>query len=71
MESMGEMETVLGVVCPSCGEVYDTPEQIGRMLHNSGFCTNLTCLQDLSAEPFDAIRFSKREGRRASDLHEF
>ena len=42
---------VLTVICPSCGEEYDTPERVTEILRNSGFCVNLTCLQDLSAEP--------------------
>ena len=53
------------IVCPSCGEVYASPDQVGAILRNSGFCINLTCLQDLSAEPLDAV-IRRQEGTRRS-----
>jgi hypothetical protein len=59
--------TAVSITCPSCGEVYATPDQVADVLRNSGFCTNLTCLQDLSAEPLDAV-IRRHEGtRRSSD----
>jgi len=61
----GHTETRPTVVCPSCGEVYDSPERVTDVLRNSGFCVNLTCLQDLSHEPFEAVLLTSKEGRRA------
>ena len=58
---------VLTVICPSCGEDYDTPERVTEILRNSGFCVNLTCLQDLSHEPLEAVMGRKSDARRASD----
>lgn len=56
------------ILCPSCGETYDSPERVADILRNSGFCTNLTCLQDLSDKPLDAALARKKDGaRRASD----
>ena len=59
--------TKTAVVCEACGEVYDTPEAALRVLRNSGFCVNLTCLADLSAQPLEAILARKGEGKRAHD----
>jgi hypothetical protein len=58
----------VSIVCPSCGEVYDSPERVTEVLRNSGFCVNLTCLQDLSREPLEAV-LRRQEGatRRSSD----
>lgn len=50
------------IICPSCGEVYDTPDRITDVLRNSGFCTNLTCLEDLTRLPFDEILLKAKEG---------
>ena len=55
------------VVCPSCGEVYDTPDLALRVLRNSGFCANITCLADLSKLPLDAVLALKGEGKQARD----
>ena len=58
------------IVCPSCGERYDSPERVGEILRNSGFCVNLTCLQDLTTEPIDAAlrpRQNSDTRRRSSD----
>ncbi len=44
------------IVCPSCGEWYDGEERIAEVLFDSGFCANLTCLQDLTAAPPAALR---------------
>lgn len=56
------------ISCPSCGEVYDTPERAAEILRNSGFCVNLTCLQDLSHLPIEAVAARKKTNtRRASD----
>lgn len=56
------------VVCPSCGEVYDSPDRVAEVLRNSGFCVNLTCLQDLSTQPLEtAVGQKKDTGRRTVD----
>ena len=54
------------IVCSSCGEVYDSPERVTEILRNSGFCVNLTCLQDLTREPFEAILSRKKDTTRRS-----
>jgi hypothetical protein len=51
------------IVCPSCGEVYDTPDRVTDILRNSGFCTNLTCLEDLSRLPFEEALLQAKEDR--------
>jgi len=57
--------TSVVVVCPSCGEVYASPDRAAEVLRNSGFCVNLTCLQDLSAQPLEEVAGAKRDtGRR-------
>jgi len=56
------------VVCPSCGEIYESPEQALAVLLNSGYCVNLTCLQNLSGHPLSAIRSREKSDRRATDL---
>ena len=57
-----------GVLCSSCGELYDTPERVAEILQNSGFCVNLTCLHDLSALPLGDMVSRKRDtGRRTVD----
>lgn len=58
--AQGTDTAVLAVVCPSCGEVYDTYEAVQRVLRNSGFCMNLTCLEDLTGEPLDALAEVRR-----------
>ena len=58
--------TVSSVVCPSCGEVYDSPERVTEILRNSGFCVNLTCLQDLTREPIEAVLSRKKDSTRRS-----
>jgi hypothetical protein len=55
------------VVCPSCGEIYDSPERVTEVLRNSGFCLNLTCLQDLTTQPFEAVLLRTKEDVRAAD----
>ena len=55
------------LVCPSCGEVYDTPERVTDVLRNSGFCTNLTCLEDLTRLPFDEVLARVKEAPRNID----
>ena len=55
------------VNCPSCGEVYDSPDRVTEILRNSGFCINLTCLQDLSREPLEAVLHRKDGARRSTD----
>jgi hypothetical protein len=50
----GNTTTSVSIVCPSCGERYDSPERVSDILRNSGFCVNLTCLEDLSSAPLDA-----------------
>ena len=55
------------VVCPSCGEEYNSPDRVTEILRNSGFCVNLTCLHDLSSEPLEAVLRLKDTRRRTSD----
>ena len=56
------------IVCPSCSETYDSPERVTDILRNSGFCLNLTCLQDLTHEPLEAaLPRQKDTARRSSD----
>ena len=55
------------IVCPSCGEVYDSPDRVNEILRNSGFCINLTCLQDLSREPLEAVFVRNSDTRRSTD----
>ncbi|HVR86924.1 MAG TPA: hypothetical protein VMU54_21555 [Planctomycetota bacterium] len=62
--------TAVSIVCPSCGETYESPERVGEILRNSGFCVNLTCLQDLTSEPIDAAARHRRNDtatRRSTD----
>jgi hypothetical protein len=43
---------------------------VAEILRNSGFCTNLTCLQDLSQEPLDTAMEARRNTdtrRRSTD----
>ena len=58
---------VSSITCPSCGEVYDSPDRVAEILRNTGFCANLTCLEDLSHEPLEALLMKKDTGRRSSD----
>jgi hypothetical protein len=59
---------VTSITCPSCGETYDSPERVTEILRNSGFCVNITCLQDLTREPFEAVLSRQKDGaRRSSD----
>ena len=55
------------ITCPSCGEVYDSPDRVAEILRNSGFCVNLTCLQDLSTEPLEAVIQRQQGTRRSTD----
>ena len=56
------------MTCPSCGEIYDSAERVNEILRNSGFCVNLTCLEDLTNLPFEAVLARKKDGsRRSSD----
>ena len=67
MAMTGDTSTAVSIVCPSCGERYDSAERVTDILRNSGFCTNLTCLQDLSSAPLDAAlapRATKKEATR-------
>jgi hypothetical protein len=62
--------TAVSIVCPSCGETYESPERVAEILRNSGFCVNLTCLQDLTGEPIDKAvqrRKSDTSTRRSTD----
>ena len=60
--------TASAIVCPSCGETYDSPERVTEILRNSGFCVNLTCLEDLSGQPLESTLARKKDGsRRSSD----
>ena len=67
MAMTGEPSAAVSIICPSCGESYDSAERVSEILRNSGFCTNLTCLQDLSSAPLDAAlapRNTKKEATR-------
>ena len=57
------------ISCPSCGELYDSPERASEILRNSGFCVNLTCLSDLTHLPLEAAAARKKTSttRRATD----
>lgn len=57
------------IICPSCGEVYNTPERVLDILRNSGFCTNLTCLEDLTKLPFDEVLARIKEQPRNINRH--
>ena len=59
-------KTSASVVCPSCGEVYDSPDRVSEVLRNSGFCVNLTCLHDLSAQPLEAAIGQKKDTGRST-----
>jgi hypothetical protein len=66
----GDTSTAVRIVCSSCGERYESPERVAEILRNSGFCTNLTCLQDLSQEPLDTAMEARRNTdtrRRSTD----
>ncbi len=70
MGMTGESSTAVRIICPSCGECYESPERVGDILRNSGFCVNITCLQDLTREPIDAVlQHRKRDTstRRSTD----
>ena len=43
------------VVCPTCDEVYDTPDKVAQLMLNVVHCTNLTCLTDLSDQPIEMV----------------
>jgi hypothetical protein len=66
----GESSTAVRIHCPSCGETYESPERVMEILRNSGFCVNLTCLQDLTNEPIDAVMRARHDTdtrRRSTD----
>ena len=69
MGMTGDISTskVSSITCPSCGEVYDSPDRVTEILRNTGFCVNLTCLHDLSGEPLEAVLVRKSDTRRLSD----
>ena len=69
MGMTGDTSTAVRIVCPSCGERYESPDRVADILRNSGFCTNLTCLNDLTSEPLDAAMAEKRKNttRRSTD----
>jgi hypothetical protein len=68
MKMTGERPSqAAAIVCPSCGEVYSTPQAVVEVLRNSGFCTNLTCLEDLTHQPFDQVLSRIKEDKRDTD----
>jgi len=70
MGMTGDSTTAVSIVCPSCGERYESSQRVAEILRNSGFCTNLTCLQDLSSAPIDAAAahlHKKDTTRRSTD----
>lgn len=60
-------DTSLIIVCPTCGELYDSPSAVRDVLRNSGFCVNITCLRDLSHLPLEAVLARERGDQRSSD----
>ncbi len=58
--------TKLAIICSSCGEVYDSSDRVTEILRNSGFCVNLTCLQDLTSEPLEALLPRQKDTTRRS-----
>ncbi|HEX7902098.1 MAG TPA: hypothetical protein VF950_30340 [Planctomycetota bacterium] len=54
-------------VCPTCGEIYDSPASVRDLLRNTGFCVNITCLSDLSHLPLEAALAPERGERREAD----
>ena len=63
MPMTGESSAAVSIICPSCGECYDSAERVTEILRNSGFCVNLTCLQDLSSAPLDAALAPRKENK--------
>ena len=55
---------ISSIICPSCGEEYDSPDRVTEILRNAGFCVNLTCLTDLSREPLEAVLLRTTETRK-------
>ncbi len=43
------------ISCPTCGETYDSSDKIQQLLINVAHCVNLTCLEDLSDQPINAV----------------
>ncbi len=66
-KSMEQAMAAVAYVCPSCGEVYDSRERAQEVLRNSGYCVNITCLEDLSHLPLGALLRREAEGRRRAD----
>ena len=62
---MGMTGELVIVVCPICGESYDSPESVRDLLRNWGFCVNITCLTDLSRLPLQAALARERGERKA------
>ncbi len=60
-------DTALLILCPTCGELYDSPARVREILRNSGFCSNITCLRDLSHLPLEAALALERGQRRDTD----
>ena len=60
-------DTAVIIVCPTCGEMYDSPSSVREILRNSGFCVNITCLRDLSHLPLEAALARERGERRDHD----
>lgn len=66
-KSMDPVMATVALVCPSCGEVYDSRERAQEVLRNSGYCVNITCLEDLSHLPLGALLHRDTDGRRRAD----
>jgi hypothetical protein len=47
--------------------VYDSRERAQEVLRNSGYCVNITCLEDLSHLPLGALLHRDADGRRRVD----
>ena len=60
-------DTSVIIVCPTCGDLYDSPASVRDVLRNTGFCVNITCLTDLSHLPLERVLARERGDRRQAD----
>ena len=65
---MERERAVSSIVCPTCGENYETKDAVRRLLINVAHCINLTCLTDLSDLPIDEVLGSFSERRRQREM---
>lgn len=57
----GVSDTAVLIVCPTCGELYGSPDQVREILRNWGACLNITCMTDLSRLPLETALALERE----------